>query len=76
MHITYILGHAQLCTDDYFSPNSFYAKGDFCVLPCSLARTRDKLDHLWSLSSHGKFLGVLRYNFAIFRSMQCYLTHD
>ena len=58
MNITNILGQSQLCTDEYFSPNSFSAKGEYFVLPCTLARTTDEVDRLWCLSSHGEFLGV------------------
>ena len=29
MYISNIFGHAQLCVNDYFAPNSFYAKGEY-----------------------------------------------
>ena len=38
------------------------------MLPCYLTRITYDVEHPWRLYSHGEFLGVLRSNFAIFRS--------
>ena len=66
MYINNILFHAQLCTNDYFNPNSFSAKGDFFLLPYYLARTTDAVEHPWYISSSGDSLGVLSYNISFF----------
>ena len=44
--------------NDYFAPNSFSAKGDNFVFPCSVASKKDEVDHPWFLYSNGEFLGV------------------
>ena len=59
---------AQLCKNDYFSPNSFAAKGDNFSFPCYLARTTDEVYHSLCISSRGEFLGIWRSNFLIFWS--------
>ena len=40
------------------------------MFPCHIARTTYEVDHPWCLSSHGEFLGFLRYNCSIFQSMR------
>ena len=66
MDISNIFCHAQLCKNDHFTPHSFYAKGTIFLFLWYLARNTDEVDHPWSLSPHGEFLGVLSSNFAIF----------
>ena len=60
--------HAQLCTNGYFDPNYFSAKGDDFVFPCSFAMTTDDEENPWCLSSHGEFLVVLSSHFSILLS--------
>ena len=49
-------------------PTPLLQRGVAFVFPCSIARTTDEVEHPWCLSSHGEFLGILRSNFAIFKS--------
>ena len=49
-------------------PTPLLQRGIIVVFPLSLAITTDEVQHPWCLSSHGYFLGVLRYNFSIFQS--------
>ena len=49
-------------------PTPLPQRGIIVVFPLSLAITTDEVQHPWCLSSHGYFLGVLRYNFSIFQS--------
>ena len=62
--------------NDYFSPNSFSAKGYNFLFPWYLSKTTDEVEHTWYLSSHSKLLGVWRSNFSIFRSTQLSSTRE
>ena len=35
---------AQLCTNDYFAPNSFSTNGGYFVFPCSFEKKPDQVD--------------------------------
>ena len=76
MNIIHIFVYVQLCKNDYFSPNSFSAKGYNFLFPWYLAKTTDEVEHTWYLSSHSKLLGVWRSNFSIFRSTQLSSTRE
>ena len=51
-------------------PTNFLQKGIILVFNFFFVRTTDEVEQRWCLSSHGEFLGILRYNFAIFWSMR------
>ena len=50
--------------------NTLLQRGIIFVFTCSLSQTKEEVDHPWCLSSHGEFLGFLRYNCSIFQSMR------
>ena len=58
MYITNIIGHAQICLNDYFAPNSFYAEGDNFLFLLSLAWTIYEVENPWCVSFCGEFVGV------------------
>ena len=58
MHVSNIIGQAQLYTNNYFPPNSFRQMGVLFIFPLSLTKTADEEDHPWCVSYHGEFLGL------------------
>ena len=68
IYIFIIYCYVQLCTNKYFDPNYFSAKGDNSLFPWSVYRTTYEVDHTWCLSYHGKFLCGLRSKLLIFQS--------
>ena len=67
----FFLFHLQICTNNYFYSDYFYAMRNNWVV--YLFFFKDNIwyqqDHFWCLSSNGKFLGILRSSFSIFWSM-------
>ena len=66
IYISNIFCQAQLCTNDYFAPNSISTKRDGSVFPLSSKSKTDEVEHPWCISFHGYLLGVLRSNFSNF----------
>ena len=56
-------------------PTPLLQKGIILVFPCSIERTKDEVDHPWSLSSHGDLLVLLSSNFE-FLSTRRFPTHE
>ena len=56
--------------------NSLLQRGILFVFPLYLARTTDEVYHICYISSHGDFLGVLRYTCVIFGSTCRSPTHE
>ena len=67
-YISDMFCHAQLYTNEIFSPHPFSLTRNVFVFRLSLERTTNEVEHLWCLYSHGEFLDVLSSNFSIFRS--------
>ena len=59
INIGNIFRQAQLCTNDYFSPNPFSTKGDNFLFICYFTRTTDKVELPLCLSSRDELLGIL-----------------
>ena len=76
IYIRHMFFQAQICTNDYFAPNYFSAKGDNLVFPSYLVRTTDEESHPLCLYFHGEFFVIWCSTLIIFWSMRRSPTRD